>query len=121
MECSLLSPAPHEVPAGPWAYRQDLDTACGTVLDPQQKRQWATLSVVSVTVDRGEDLKLALGPAQVPKPANPHPHPELLSSLLKLTLLAQPLPARGPQGPAARPPLSAEAQDPLGEWRGSPG
>ena len=65
----------------------DLDTARGTVLDPQQKRQWAMLSVVSVTVDRGKDLKPALGPAQVPKPANPRPHPELLSSLLRADTL----------------------------------
>lgn len=79
------------------------------------------MSVVSVTVDRGEDLKPALGPGQVPKPVTPHPHPELLSSLPRADAVALPLPARGPQGPGGRPPLSAEAHGPFGEWQGSPG
>ena len=79
------------------------------------------MSVVNIMADRGEDLKPALGPGQVPKHVTPDPHPELLSSLPRADAVAQPLPARGPQGPGGHPLLSAEAQGSLGEWWGSPG
>lgn len=76
------------------------------------------MSVVSVTVDRGEDLKPALGPGQVPKPVTPHPHPELLSSLPRADAVAQPLPARGPQGPEAVLPSLQKPTVPLESGKG---
>ena len=88
---------------------------------PTAEHGKATMSVVNIMADRGEDLKPALGPGQVPKHVTPDPHPELLSSLPRADAVAQPLPARGPQGPGGHPLLSAEAQGSLGEWWGSPG